>query len=198
MFARYYHGSKLLKLSESEKEEIERDFRDFLSGRSEEQQVGVRAINNALMDFASMIDLKNPTSIDWDHHPIPHGLFYETRGSMEPQETKVSQSFPIPDATVIVILHQDHRVYYTLSVESYTPFILPASEDRDTRRYVQDFFREQYSLELSVRPVHRKWFSTDGKPYIAVNAQIQAGDARVFREYGKSDMRSAIEQLYPI
>ncbi len=64
------------------------------------------------MDFASMIDLKNPSSIDWDHHPIPHGLFYETRGSMEPQESKVSVSFPIPDATVVVILHQDHRIYY--------------------------------------------------------------------------------------
>jgi hypothetical protein len=85
------------------------------------------------MDFASTIDLKNPTSIDWDHHPIPYGLFYETRGSMEPWEIKISQSFPIPDATVVVMLHQDHRVYYTASVELYAPFILPAGEDRDTR-----------------------------------------------------------------
>ena len=65
------------------------------------------------MDFASTIDLKNPTSIDWDHHPIPHGLFYETRGDMEPKEEKRSISFPIPDATVVVILHQDHQVYYS-------------------------------------------------------------------------------------
>ena len=270
VFARYYHGSKILKHSELEKEEIEKDFRDFVEKNqvrksdemSQKQEVrgrkifskrvywwvhdweinfsdkeiqsfsGIsRGINNALMDFASMIDLKNPSSIDWDHHPIPHGLFYETRGGMEPQETKVSQSFPIPDATVVVILHQDHRVYYSahswdsdkqskishrpssrvLGIEmtgtpisylllptSYSPFILPPSLDRDTRRYVQEYFRNTYALELSVRPIHKKWLSIDGKPYIAVNAQIQAGDASIFEQHKKSDMKISIEQLYSL
>jgi hypothetical protein len=150
------------------------------------------------MDFSSTIDLKNSTSIDWDHHPIPQGLFYETRGGMEAIESRISVSFPIPDATIIIILHQDHRVYYALSVESYAPFILPASEDRDTRGYVQDFFRQQYHLELSVRPIHKKWLSKDGKPYIAMNAQIQAGAASIFEQYRKSDMKSAIEKIYSL
>lgn len=32
----------------------------------------VRSINNALMDFASIIDLKNPDNIDWSTYPIPY------------------------------------------------------------------------------------------------------------------------------
>lgn len=32
---------------------------------------------------------------------------------MEPKEEKIHNSFPIPDATIIVILHQNHQVYYS-------------------------------------------------------------------------------------
>jgi hypothetical protein len=113
-------------------------------------------------------------------------------------EKKISVSFPTPDAQIVVILHQDHQIYYTVSIELYSPFILPASENRDTRKYVQDLFRDRYGLELSVRPIHKKWLSTDGKPYIAVNAQIQAGNADIFEQYSKADMKTSIEQLYSL
>lgn len=127
------------------------------------------------MDFASMVDLKNPENIDWKSYPIKNGVFYETHGTLEPREEKKSRFFPIPDATIIVILHQDHRDYYIPSYsEEYTPFILPAALHRDTRLFVQDYFRKFHFLELSVRPIHAKWLSDDGRAYIAVNAQIQA------------------------
>ncbi len=174
----------------------------------------VRAINNALMDFASMIDLKNSDMIDWINYPIVSGRFYETRGSLEPKEVKKSQSFPLPDATIIIILHKDHKIYYSdewwgksdkikkqflthlslITHTSYLPFILPPSLTRNTRKYVQDYFREHYRLELSVRPVHRKWISVDGKPYIVVNAQIQAG-VYGFSEYTKSEAKPVIDSL---
>ena len=64
---------------------------------------------------------------------------------------------------------------------SYTPFVLAPSENRETRKYVQDYFRQTYGLELSVRPIHKKWLSEDGKPYIAVNAQIQAGKSTFYK-----------------
>lgn len=146
------------------------------------------------MDFAATVDLKNPSSIDWESYPIHSGLWYDTRGSLEPQEVKQAESFPTPDATVLVILHQDHRAYYSEDRASYTPFILPPSLSRDTRKYVQDTFREKYSLELSVRPAHKKWLSSDGKPYIAVNAQIQTGTHH-FREYSKVDAKHALDAL---
>lgn len=146
------------------------------------------------MDFAATVDLKNPNSIDWKNYPIQSGIWYDTRGSLEPQEVKKAESFPTPDATLVVILHQDHRAYYSEDSTSYIPFILPPSLSRDTRKYVQDTFREKYSLELSVRPAHKKWLSEDGKPYIAVNAQIQTG-THDFREYSKSDAKHALDAL---
>ena len=183
VLARYFHGSRLDRLIEEEKESIEEEFRVFAGGNPKK----VRAVNNALMDFAATVDMKNPSNIDWENYPIRSGIFYETRGSLEPLEMKKTQSFPTPDATLIVVLHQDHKIYYSLTGDTYSPFILNPSLSRDTRKYVQDYFREHYGLELSVRPAHKKWISKDGKPYIAVNAQIQTGDPSQFREYSKKE-----------
>ncbi len=95
---------------------------------------------------------------------------------------------------MIVILHQDHKQYYSLTKDTYSPFILAPSEDRDTRKYVQDYFRDHHKLELSVRPVHKKWITKDGKPYIAVNAQVQAGKVD-FKTYTKSEFKTIIDTI---
>jgi adenine-specific DNA glycosylase len=288
VFARYYHGSRLDRLSDEEKVEIEKDFREFIAtisaswklmktknGETEGWKLSeedensnlmseaseffhpsgafgtfqswkvhimnsendIRNINNALMDFAATIDLKNPSNIDWESYPIRSGKFYETKWSLEPIEMKKSQSFPTPDATVVVVLHKDHKVYYSdsrasvipahagiqheikdhiqwldsgtsmqwqeqilphllslITHHSYLPFILPPSLIRDTRRYVQDYFREKHGLELSVRPAHKKWFSHDGKPYIAVNAQIQTGVYN-FDEFSKREAQEILKNM---
>lgn len=197
VFSRYYKGRKDIKLTQEEKEEIEKDFQSFCIRHSEEWvstrdewrgnpgtkktehwiasslAMTVRNINNALMDFSAMIDLKNPNQIDWENYPIREGVFYETHGSLEPIEEKKSVNFPVPDAPIIVILHKEHKIYYSNSQEAFQPFVLPAALHRDTRKYVQEYFREHYNLELSVRPVHKKWFDDEGKPFIEVNAQIQ-------------------------
>ncbi len=153
---------------------IEKEFKEFIRGTKNSRDT-VRAINNALMDFAATLDRKNPDNIDWGSYPIQSGIFYETRGSLEPREEKKSRSFPIPDATIIVILHQDHQDYYIPHYsDTYTPFVLTPALHRDTRLYVQEYFRRFHFLEVSVRPVHAKWLSADGRAYIAVNAQIQA------------------------
>jgi hypothetical protein len=147
------------------------------------------------MDFAATIDLKNPDTIDWTHYPIQSGVWYETRGSLEPRDMKKPETFPTPDASVIVVLHEDHRIYYSEKTDEYIPFILPPALSRDTRKYVQDVFRERYGLELSVRPAHKKWISRDGNPYIMVNAQIQAGEKSVFRNYSKQEAQIIIDAL---
>lgn len=198
VFARYYHGRKDLKLSEKEKQIVQKDFQKWVSdSRKKSRKESVRALNNALMDFAAMIDLKNPNTIDWTHYPIKSGQFYETRGVLEPAESKRPLSFPTPDATVIVILHENHKIYYSpLKLHSsYSPCILPPALTRDTRQYVQGYFRARYRLELSVRPVHKKWISKEGQPYIAVNAQIQVGDASAFEKYEKSEAKLILDSL---
>jgi hypothetical protein len=155
-----------------------------------------RDINNALMDWARISEPKNASLLDQSSYIFTESEFYISRWVSEIIEKKISVSFPTPDAQVVVILHQDHRVYYSLRDTSYAPFILPASENRDTRWYIQAYFRKNFWLELSVRPVHKKWLSQDGKPYIAVNAQIQAGTSEIFEQYNKDNMKKSIETLY--
>lgn len=233
VFSRYYKGKKDIKLTAKEREEIEAGFYNFIEWITnyELRIMNVRAINNALMDFAALIDLKNPEHIDWEKYPIRNGVFYETRWSLEPKEEKKSVSFPIPDATVIVVLHKEHKTYYSppISVipglsrnpdkkekipsehrfthkgctnylhtqewqEQYVPFILPPPLHRDTRSYVQGHFRSQYKLELSVRPIQKKWMSEDGKPYVLLNAQVQTWKVN-FSEFSKKEYLSFLESI---
>lgn len=134
----------------------------------------IRDINNALMDWARLMEPKNSSLLDKESYIFKNSEFYTSKWANEIIEKKKTEYFPIPDAQVIITLHQDHKIYYSLSSPLYSPFILPPSEDRDTRKYIQEYFRWTYWLELSVRPVHKKWITKDGKPYIAVNAQIQS------------------------
>ncbi len=195
VFARYYNGTKNTKLTEEEKEKIEKNLRDYIKTVWTEKD-SIRAINNALMDFASTIDLKNPENINWDNYIFRESAFYTSRGSLEPKEEKKTLSFPLPDASIIVILHEDHKIYYSPTIsEQYVPFILAPGLTRDTRKYVQEYFRTHYALELSVRPVHKKWLSKDGKPYIAVNAQVQVGNKAQFGAFEKKEAQKILKEI---
>ncbi len=178
VFARYYHGSRYDTLSNEEKAIIETDFHQFIKNSPQSSEILVRNINNALMDFASLVDLKEKNRIDWKSYPLRKSRFFLEQGENEIETKKIIHTFPTPDANVEVILHRDHKEYYSEDPETYTSFLLPPALHRDTRKYVQDTFRERYGLELSVRPAHKKWITTDGVPYIAVNAQIQQGNHR--------------------
>jgi A/G-specific adenine glycosylase len=192
VFSRYFHGNKYQKLTTDEKNNIQTTLLAFIDSNTHQSRDGIaRDINNALMDFSSMIDLKNPDQIDWDNYPIPYGVWYKSRWSLEPKEEKKIQSFPIPDATILVFLHENHTIYLSENSETYEPFILPAWLTRDSRKYIKDIFRERYQLELSVRPPHKKWLSKNEKPYISVNAQIQAGQYK-FIAYTKQEAKSYI------
>lgn len=141
-----------------------------------------------------MIDSKNPKEIDWENYPIQCGKFYETRGEMEIPETKTKEIFPIPDAKIIAILHENHKIYFSEN-NNYQPFFIEPSEDRDTRNFVKNFFREKYKLEVSVRPIHKKWLSNAGEPFVAVNVQIQTGRHN-FKEFEKKIAKKVLEKIY--
>lgn len=150
----------------------------------ESSEITVRNINNALMDFASLVDIKEKGRIDWERYPLRKSRFFIEHGENEIEIKKINHTFPTPDSIVEVILHKDHKEYYSENSEIYSPFLLLPALHRDTRKYVQETFRERYSLELSVRPAHKKWITEDGIPYIAVNAQIQKGK-HIFSTYTK-------------
>ncbi len=159
----------------SKKENIEKDLSSSTdTGLCRDDKKLVRNINNALMDWARLMEPKTSSQLNKETYIFRNSEFYITWWENELIEKKKTEYFPIPDAKIIVTLHQDHKIYYSLSDELYSPFVLPPSEDRDTRKYVQEYFRSSYWLELSVRPIHQKWITEDGKPYIAINAQIQS------------------------
>ncbi len=55
----------------------------------------------------------------------------------------------------------------------------------DTRHFVQEYFRDRYGLELSVRPPRKQGYRA-GVPTQIVFAQIQSG-AHDWRAYSKVD-----------
>lgn len=125
-----------------------------------------RDINNALMDFSSMVDKNETGKIEWEKYIFIESSFYKSKGQSEPMKERKIVSFPIPDATIEITLHKDHKIYYSENRDSYEPFFLTPSLSRDTRKYVQESFREKYNMEVSVRPIHKKWLSEDGKPFV--------------------------------
>lgn len=158
IFARYYHGSKFIKLSKEQKIQIEADF--IASG------ISGREINAAFMDLGSF-------GIS-DKYPLPGCKWYETGGALEIPVVKQKTIFPTKDASIVVTLHENHRIYYSSSNIEYKPFLLPPTED-DPRHFIQEYFRTRHSLELSVRPINRKFFENDA-PFVSCNAQIQKGN----------------------
>lgn len=196
IFSRFYHGSKNIKLTEWEKLLIENDFFNFLKNFSEkEKKQIIRNINNALMDFARKVDDNNKENIDWKNYPLPMWKFYESKGINE-EKTKIKKEvFPIADAKIIVILHENHKVYFSENHNTYTPFILKPAEQNNIREYVKNFFKNNFSLDVSVRPVHKKWFSKKSEPFIAVNVQIQKWSSN-FWIFSKQDAKKIIENIY--
>ncbi len=196
IFSRFLFGTSLTKLDKNQKEEIEQDFHNFIKNFEKSKQADiVRAVNNGLMDFARIIDDKNPNNIDWENYPLQCGKFYETRGSLEIFETKNKETFPIPDARIIAILHENHKKYFWLYPNKYSPFLLPPAENRDIRNFVKEFFREKYNLEVSVRPIHKKWLSQKWEPFVAVNVQIQTWK-HDFIEFEKKFAKNILEEIY--
>ncbi|OIO76464.1 hypothetical protein AUJ87_02855 [Candidatus Gracilibacteria bacterium CG1_02_38_174] len=182
IFSRFYHGSRFQKLSKEEKTLIEKDFQGTgISGRE---------INAAFMDFGSLVsfNIKPSDESGWEkiskNYPLDDCFWLKTQGVLEVQEKKKKRVFPTKDASIKVVLHENHRIYYSSVEGDYQPFILPPTED-NVRQRVQEYFRDSYNLEVSVRPIHDKYFEND-RPFIICNAQVQKG-LPSFRKYQKEN-----------
>ena len=168
IFSRYYHGSRFLKLSREEKEIILWQFQGtWLSSQK---------VNGALMDFATILSKNSKGWINFENYPLENCLFWKTKWALEIETKKPIRYFPTKDAQVEVILHKNHVVYYSSRVEKYEPFFLPPTED-DIRKYVQNYFRTEHNLEVSIRPPHKKEYRND-IPFVSMYAQVQMGEVR--------------------
>lgn len=111
---------------------------------------------------------------------ISYGKFEQTRGNLEVKPERIRQVFPTKDAEIRVVLHQNHDRYYLapkgdgcMHYFSLPPLSLSAS--RDHRSAVKQFFKENYNLEVSVRPIHTKEMVND-RPICWAYAQVQSGE----------------------
>lgn len=148
-------------------------------------------LNAAMMDFGSAICTARPKC---GACPLSSRcVYFKEKGMQETrdkkQDTKISKasnrkdSVNWKDARVFVILHENHRKYYSPFKTRFSPFVVPASHN--TRPGIKDWFRRKYGLELSVRPPHKKEL-VDEKPTLFVNAQILSG-VPVFRVFSKDE-----------
>mgnify|MGYP002135730691 CR=1 FL=1 len=196
VFARYFFWNRFRRLNKEEKDDVWKNLLLYIEENSrwdvESMKKLTRSVNNALMDFSSMIDKNEVGKIEWENYIFKESVFYVSKWELEPLKEKKSSTFPTPDATIKIILHKDHKIYYSENKNFYEPLSLDPWLTRDTRKYVQDVFREKYGLEVSVRPIHKKWFSHDEKPFIEVNVQIQKGEYN-FTEYTKKDKKFSEE-----
>ena len=169
IFSRYYYGTRFQKMTPSEKIQIEKDF--------QASRISGRAINAAFMDLGSFGDTR-------EAYPLKECKWHRTGGALEIQEKKKKMVFPTKDASIIVVLHENHRIHFSSEKWSYHPFTLTPTEE-DIRQSVQAYFREKYNLELSVRPIHKKYFENDA-PFMICNAQVQKGEVG-FQSYRKEN-----------
>lgn len=172
IFARYYYGDRFYPLSKKEREEIKNQFlKTIISGRD---------INGAMMDFASLVSLNNKSQISWENYPLKECLFYKTKGKKEEGKKKKWESFNTKNAYIQVVLHENHKIYFSLDKDKYSPFILLPTKEKDIREYIKNYFHINYNLELSVRPISKKWKEWD-KNFVLCNAQIQTGKENFYR-----------------
>jgi A/G-specific adenine glycosylase len=198
IFARYYHGTRHTKLSKIEKSEILADF-VTQSAQTSELRLSGRAINAALMDLGALWSYNSPALVNYSESPFQYCKFTETQGTLEITPLKTKTYFPLPDAQIFVVIHCNHQEYYSLSEDEFSPFSLapmsqnePASKN-DPRHTIQSHFREQYRLELSVRPPRVRGYIQD-IPYILVYAQIQSGE-HTFVKHSKQALREWLKKI---
>lgn len=184
VIGRFFYGSKYLITDEGEWEERLKTKR--------------KTLNAALMDFGSALCVARPKC---GACPLRLRCVYHKEGGAS-ELTKIHTSKIIhhtssvnwSTAQVYVFLHENHKKYYSAAEKTYQPFVL--SKGYNTRAGIKKYFKEQYGLDLAVRPPHER-VVVKGKPTIFVNAQILLGEPafmvfpkKSFAEYNKNSFDS--------
>lgn len=121
------------------------------------KQSGVSSsvFNSAVMDYASAHKEVRQRTAD---------EMFRTGSETRVRQTKTQ-----------VILHENHKKYFSENSKKYEPFIMP--KEVRTREQIKKYFLEKYGLKVSVRPLDKNGF---------VNAQILSGRS-LFAIYSKND-----------
>ena len=137
------------------------------------------------MDFANLVYTnRNP---DIENSPLqPHCIYCRTNGALEETTQNKKSSFPTNEAQTLLILHENHKKYFSTQKQSFAPFILP--EPLNTRARIKAYFERVYGLKISIRPPYKKDYIGE-TPTLYTRAQILLGD-HTFTEYTKEDVQT--------
>ncbi len=192
IFSRYYHGNRFQKLTQEEKTLLKTTLKYYVEEKNSSQNKAIvwnisRDINNALMDYWSIVSLNTVANMSWENYPLTSSKFYQTRGSLEPVQQKKISQFPTKEALIFTILHENHHLYFsspditsdctswTISeIDNFLPFCI-GKNTWNPRSKIQSYFLKKYNLEVSVRPPEVRSYLWDGTPYLVSYAQIQSG-----------------------
>ena len=146
-------------------------------------------INGAFMDFANLVCTRKPhCSIC----PLARQCVYaQSNGSLEAVVKRGSSQFPSAEAQTILVLHENHRKYFSVESERFVPFVLPAP--LNTRPRIREYFARQYGLQLSIRPPRAKGYWQE-KPTQLVFAQILSG-SHSFEEFAAEKAKIVWQEI---
>jgi A/G-specific adenine glycosylase len=155
VFGRFFYGNKKHHISKQDKNNITAPKQDF---------------NAAVMDFSSALCTTKPQC----HICFlsKKCIYSKNKGKDEPLQKRVLSRFPTSKAQVHLWLHKNHKEYYSSHPDTFQVFQL--SPLYNTRLKIQEYFRETYKLEVSVRPPRQKLYIKD-IPTLYINAQILEG-----------------------
>lgn len=146
-------------------------------------------LNAATMDFSNRVCLKKPLCAVC---PLQKNCdYFKNNGTLEPATTTKKSSFPTKEAQTILFLHENHSFYFSSTTKYFQPFIL--SSPYNTRDKIKQYFKENFQLELAVRPPHKKIF-VDSTPTFVTNAQILLGQSN-FTIFTKKIVKPYLENI---
>lgn len=148
-----------------------------------------RDFNASVMDFGSAICTKNPKC---DVCPLESRCAYAlSSGTKEEHQKKQKEVFPTKEAYAYVILHEEHRRYFSSDKKVFCPFMLPPEEH--SREAIKYYFYNTYGLNVSVRPPKIKLY-IDEQPTLIIYAQILSG-THDFASFEPKEARAILDTL---
>jgi hypothetical protein len=100
-------------------------------------------------------------------------LFAKEKGGREIEVPKSARSRAKKYADLVVILHRDHREYFSINKKTMIPFVL-SGYHKNSRAAAKEYFWSKYRLIISVRPIDTI-ITIKRKKYAILYAQIQTG-----------------------
>ncbi|MFH0857684.1 MAG: hypothetical protein V1848_02975 [Candidatus Magasanikbacteria bacterium] len=175
ILGRFFLGSKFEQINED-------FFREHIGGKK-------KILNAAIMDFSNGVCLRKPKCLEC---PLKNYCEYFVQGGKgESSFVEKKDIFHVRQAQIYLFLHENHKKYFGEKKGDFSPFLLP--KEKNTREEIKKYFLEKYSLQISVRPPHKKLY-IHKIPTLFVNAQIQTGKSQFF-VFKKEDILSFVKKV---